>query len=82
MVHKGVEFRIQEAAEGGVWIWEYKIGMRTADGRIKAGLRELAVRRIHQKIDRDLRELHLKALGSNDPNKAGRPQQGRSRRNR
>jgi hypothetical protein len=81
MVHKGVQFRVQEAAESGVWIWEYKIGMRTEDGRIRADLRELAVRRIHQRIDRDLRELHLQSLGSSGPDKAGRPK-GRSRRNR
>jgi hypothetical protein len=81
MVHKGVQFRIQETAEGGVWIWEYKIGMRTEDGRVKADLRELAVRRIHQKIDRDLRELHLQSLGPKGSERTGRPQ-GRSRRNR
>jgi hypothetical protein len=55
--------------------------MRTKDGRITADLRELAVRKIHQRIDRDLRALHLQSLGSNRPDKAGRPQ-GRSRRNR
>jgi hypothetical protein len=85
MVHKGVQFRIQEAAEPGVWMWEYTIGRRTEDGRVKADLRELAVRKIHQRIDRDLRELHLLSIGSSGPDKPGRPQgrsQGRSRRNR
>ena len=81
MVHKGVQFRIQEAAKGGVSILEYKIGMRTEDGRIRADLRALAVRRIHQRIDRDLRELHLESLGSSGSDRVGRPQ-GRSRRNR
>jgi hypothetical protein len=80
MVHKGVQFRVQEAAEGGVWIWEYKIGMQTEDGRIRAHLRELAVRRIHQRIDRHLRELHLQSLDSGGTDNAGRPK-GRSRRN-
>jgi hypothetical protein len=78
MVHKGVRFRLQEATERGVWIWEYKIGMRTEDGRIKAALRELAVRRIHQKIDHDLRELHLQSLGSSEPDRRSR-RRGRSR---
>jgi hypothetical protein len=63
MVHKGIQFTIEEAAEVGAWIWEYKIGARTKSGRIMTGFRELAIRRVHQKIDRDLRELHLRREG-------------------
>jgi hypothetical protein len=61
MVHKGIHFTIEEAAEVGAWIWEYKIGAQIKSGRIVTGFHELAIRRVRQKIDRDLRELHLRA---------------------
>jgi hypothetical protein len=59
MVHKGIQFTIDEAAEVGAWIWQYKIGTQAKSGRMMTGFRELAIRRVCQKIDRDLRELHL-----------------------
>ena len=59
MVHRGVHFSIEEIADGGVWRWEYQIGEKTKSGRIETQLRKHAIRNVHRKIDRDLRELHL-----------------------
>ncbi|HWE06073.1 MAG TPA: hypothetical protein VG274_05145 [Rhizomicrobium sp.] len=43
------------------WSWEYQIGRHIKSGRLKAPSRKVALRSIYQKIDRDLREIHLKA---------------------
>jgi hypothetical protein len=59
MVHKGIRFIIQRPAGSDVWIWEYEIGPQTKAGRLHLYPREVAIKRIHQKIDRDIRELHL-----------------------
>jgi hypothetical protein len=59
MMHKRIQFTIEEAAEVGAWIWEYKIRAQAKSGRIVAAFRELAIRSVRQKIDRDLRDLHL-----------------------
>src|SRR5438105_14812493 len=59
MVHKGIRFTVERATGSEVWIWEYKIGFRTKTGRLNFYPREVAIRRIRQKIDRDLREEYL-----------------------
>jgi hypothetical protein len=61
MIHKGIQFRFEQTATADVWSWEYQIGPETKSGRLKAPTRKSALRSVHQKIDRDLREIHLKA---------------------
>jgi hypothetical protein len=60
MIHKGIQFRFEQSATADVWSWEYQIGPETKSGRLKAPSRKAALRSVHQKIDRDLREIHLK----------------------
>ena len=59
MVHKGIRFTVERAAGADVWIWEYRIGPQTKTGRLNLYAREVAVRRVRQKIDRDLRDQYL-----------------------
>jgi hypothetical protein len=61
MIHKGIEFSFEQTALPDVWSWKYKIGHHIKSGRLKAPSRRAALRGVHQKIDRDLREIHLKS---------------------
>ena len=59
VVHKGIRFAIEQAADGSGWTWEYKIEIQTKTGRISLRTRDAAVRKIRQIIDRDLRHRYL-----------------------
>jgi hypothetical protein len=61
MIHKGIQFSFEQTAMPDTWSWEYQIGRHIKSGRLKAPSRKVALRSIYQKIDRDLREIHLKA---------------------
>jgi hypothetical protein len=61
MIHKGIQFSFEQTAMPDIWSWEYQIGRHTKTGRLKAASRKVALRSVYQKIDRDLREIHLKA---------------------
>jgi hypothetical protein len=64
MIHKGIQFRFEQTATADVWSWEYQIGPHIKSGRLKAPSRKAALRGVHQKIDRDLREIHLRTGGN------------------
>jgi hypothetical protein len=63
MIHKGIQFNFEQTAMPEVWSWKYQIGTHTKTGRLKALSRKAALRGVHQKIDRDLREIHLRTGG-------------------
>jgi hypothetical protein len=60
MIHKGIQFSFEPTAMPDVWSWKYQIGAHIKTGRLKALSRKAALRGVHQKIDRDLREIHLR----------------------
>ena len=51
-------FFLQEI-EKDVWKWEYAIGPQTQSGTFPATTRAKATRRVHQKMNRDLRIQYL-----------------------
>ena len=63
MIHKGIQFSFEQTAVPDVWSWEYQIDQQTKSGRVKAPSRKAALRNVHQRIDRDLREIHLRTGG-------------------
>jgi hypothetical protein len=58
VIYNRIEFSLQEW-EAGVWRWEYMIGQLIKTGELLASSRAVAVRKVRQKIDRDLRMQYL-----------------------
>ena len=56
MNRRGVEFTLVQI-EPGVWQWRFQIGETVSTGKTQASLMGLAVRRVGQRIDRELRKL-------------------------
>jgi hypothetical protein len=63
MIHKGIQFSLEQTATPEIWGWEYRIGRHIKTGRLKAASRKLALRGVHRKIDHDLRDIHLRSTG-------------------
>jgi hypothetical protein len=40
----------------GVWKWQFQIGDTVKTGKTETNLRPLAIRRVHQRIDRELKK--------------------------
>jgi hypothetical protein len=40
----------------GVWQWQFRIGDTVKTGKTETNLRPLAIRRVHQRIDRELKK--------------------------
>ena len=57
MNYKGVDFTLVESTTRGVWRYQFQIGSRIKSGRIEARLDLLAVRRMHERIARELRAI-------------------------
>jgi len=55
MNHKGVEFSLTRSEAPGIWTWQFRIGDLVRSGRTEARLLLLAVRRVHLRIDRELK---------------------------
>src|SRR5712671_273770 len=55
MEHRGVEFRVTLIERGG-WKWEFGIGDKLKTGKIKTMFKEMAVYRVRQLINRELRK--------------------------
>jgi hypothetical protein len=53
MNRRGIEFNLLQARPG-LWKWRFQIGEAVTHGRTEAKLRGLAVRRVEQRIDREL----------------------------
>ena len=63
MIHKGIQFSLEQTTTADFWSWEYRIGRQIKNGRLKAANRKLALRGVHRKIDHDLRDIHLRSTG-------------------
>jgi hypothetical protein len=55
MIHKGVEYTVTPTAPN-IWKWQFRIGDKEISGRTEARLYLLAIRRVQQRIDRELRK--------------------------
>ncbi len=54
--YKGVDFTLVESTTRGVWHYRFQIGDKVKSGKIDAKLDLLAIRRVHERIDRELRK--------------------------
>jgi hypothetical protein len=59
MIHKGVEYTVKAVAPG-IWKWQFQIGDRVVAGKTEAKLNLLAMRRVQQRIDRELKKIARK----------------------
>lgn len=55
MMHRGVEYTVTMSAPG-VWKWQFRIGDTVKTGKTETNIRPLAIRRVRQQIDRELRK--------------------------
>ena len=55
MNRKGGEFTVSQADEDW-WNWQFKIGETVRTGNTQTPLMGMAAHRVHQKIDRELKE--------------------------
>jgi hypothetical protein len=55
MIRKGVEFTLR-LREPGLWEWRFQIGEAVSTGKTETNLMGLAVHRVQQRIDRELRK--------------------------
>lgn len=59
MMHRGIEYTVTQLAPG-VWQWQFRIGDAAMSGRTETNIRQLAIRRVQLRIDRELRKAALK----------------------
>ncbi len=55
MIHRGVEYTLTPSAPG-VWQWQFRIGDAVISGKTETNIRLLAIRRVHLRIDRELKK--------------------------
>ena len=55
MIYKGVEFTVT-AVSPDIWKWQFHIGEMLVAGKTEAKLNLLAIRRVHLRIDRELKK--------------------------
>ena len=65
MNRKGVEFTLVQA-EPDLWIWRFRIGEGETTGKAHAKLMGLAVHRVQQRIDRELKKARDRTPGRSD----------------
>jgi hypothetical protein len=56
MTYKGIDYTVAPTAAPGVWKWQFRIGDRVKTGKTETNINLLAIRRVHLRIDRELRE--------------------------
>ena len=56
MTYKGIDYTVALTAAPGVWKWRFQIGDRVKTGKTETNINLLAIRRVHLRIDRELRE--------------------------
>ena len=55
MMHRGVEYTVTPSAPS-VWQWQFRIGDAVISGKTETNIRLLAIRRVHLRIDRELKK--------------------------
>jgi hypothetical protein len=56
MNHKGVEYMLVTTATPDIWIWQFRIGDAVKTGKTETRINLLAIRRVQQRIDRELKQ--------------------------
>jgi hypothetical protein len=54
-MHRGVHFSLERNTAPGYWRYAYTIHDKVRSGRVQGRLPLLAIRRVHMRIDRDMR---------------------------
>jgi len=54
MNHRGVEYSLAMTVPG-IWRWQFQIGDEVKSGRTETRINLLAIRRVQQRIDRELK---------------------------
>jgi hypothetical protein len=55
VIYRGVEYSVAATGEPDVWQWRFQIGERSAAGKTRTRLVHMAARRVHMRIDAELR---------------------------
>jgi len=55
VIYRGVEYSVTATSEPDVWQWRFQIGERSAVGKTRTRLINMAARRVHMKIDAALK---------------------------
>lgn len=55
MTHRGVEYTLVLSSTPGIWKWRFRIGEKIKTGWVETRIDLLAVRRVKQRIDRELK---------------------------
>ena len=59
VIYRGVEYSVAATGEPDVWQWRFQIGERCAAGKTRTKLVHMAARRVHMRIDAELRTLRI-----------------------
>ena len=59
VIYKGVQYSVTATGEPDVWQWRFQIGERSAAGKTRTRLVHMAARRVHMRIDAELRASRL-----------------------
>lgn len=59
MMHRGIEYSVTQSAPG-VWQWQFRIGDVVVSGKTETNISQLAVRRVHLRINRELKKASSK----------------------
>ena len=63
MTHNGINYTVTPGADARIWHWQFELAGRLIVGKTRTSLRQLAIRRVEQRIDRELKQLRPKARG-------------------
>jgi hypothetical protein len=55
MTHRGVEYTLVLSSNPSIWKWRFQIGDKVKTGWVETRIDLLAVRRVKQRIDRELK---------------------------
>jgi hypothetical protein len=55
VIYRGVEYSVTATGEADVWQWRFQIGERSAAGKTRTRLVHMAARRVHMRINAELR---------------------------
>ena len=61
MNYKGIEYTLTMTTVPGVWKWQFRIGDEMKTGKTETKIDLLAVRRVHSRIDRELKKMSAAA---------------------
>ena len=56
MNYRGVEYTVVPASTPGVWQWQFRIGDKVKAGATRTNLKLMAIRRVEERIDRELKQ--------------------------